>query len=105
MPKKPQSAYLLFSQEERLKVRNENPNFSNNECAKELGRRWKVVSPEEKLRFQQLADLAKQKYDLDMAAHRQIYHLRFFVQIGLETAFVMHLVEIIILSLYHFINK
>ena len=71
MPKKPHSSYLLFSKEERLKVRNENPNFSNIECAKELGRRWKVVSPEEKLRFQQLADLARQKYDQEMATQRQ----------------------------------
>ena len=71
MPKKPHSSYLLFSKEERLKVRNENPDFSNVECAKELGRRWKVVSPEEKLRFQQLADLARQKYDQEMATQRQ----------------------------------
>ena len=38
-PKKPLSAYFLFSQEERLKVKAENPDYSITEVAKELGRR------------------------------------------------------------------
>ena len=70
MPKKPLSSYFLFSQEERLKIKIENPSFSIGECAKEIGRRWAVVSPEEKKRYQQLANQARQKYDQDMAAHR-----------------------------------
>merc|ERR1712107_195426 len=36
-PKKPLSAYFLFSQEERLKVKAENPDYSITEVAKELG--------------------------------------------------------------------
>merc|ERR1712079_284653 len=39
-PKKPLSAYFLFSQEERLKVKAENPDYSITEVAKELGKRW-----------------------------------------------------------------
>ena len=71
MPKQPLSSYFLFSQEERLKVKAENPSYSICECAKELGRRWAVVSPEAKQRYQQMAEQARQKYDQDMAAHRQ----------------------------------
>jgi hypothetical protein len=52
-PKQPLSAYFLFSQEERLKVKNENPNFSICEVAKELGRRWAEMAPEVKQRYQQ----------------------------------------------------
>ena len=70
MPKKPPSHYLLFSQEERLKIKIENPSFSIGECAKELGQRWAVLSPEEKHGFQQLADQARKKYDQDMAAYK-----------------------------------
>ena len=70
MPKKPLSSYFLFSQEERMKIKIENPSFSIGDCAKELGRRWAIVSPEEKKRYQELADQARQKYDQDMAAHR-----------------------------------
>ena len=58
MPKQPLSSYFLFSQEERLKVKAENPSYSICECAKELGRRWAVVSPEAKQRFQQMAEQA-----------------------------------------------
>ena len=70
MPKKPLSSYFLFSQEERLKIKIENPSFSIGECAKEIGKRWAVASPEEKKRYQQLADQARQKYDQEMAAYR-----------------------------------
>ena len=70
-PKQPLSAYFLFSQEERLKVKNENPNYSICEVAKELGRRWAEMAPEVKQRYQQMAEEGRQKYDQDMASYRQ----------------------------------
>merc|ERR1719158_2333448 len=70
-PKQPLSAYFLFSQEERLKVKNEHPSFSICEVAKELGRRWADMAPEVKQRYQQMAEEGRQKYDQDMAAYRQ----------------------------------
>jgi high mobility group protein B1 len=70
-PKQPLSAYFLFSQEERLKVKNENPSFSICEVAKELGRRWAEMAPEVKQRYQQMAEEGRQKYDQDMASYRQ----------------------------------
>ena len=42
---KPLSAYFMFSQEERLKVRAEFPDYSITEVAKELGRRWATLDP------------------------------------------------------------
>ena len=71
MPKQPLSTYFLFSQEERLKVKAEHPSYSICEIAKELGRRWAVMSPEVKQHFQQMAEQARQKYDQEMAAYRQ----------------------------------
>jgi len=44
-PKKPLSAYFLYSQEERLKVKEEYPEHSITEVAKELGRRWATLDP------------------------------------------------------------
>jgi len=70
-PKQPLSAYFIFSQEERLKVKSENPSFSICEVAKELGRRWADMAPEVKQRYQQMAEEGRQKYDQDMAAYRQ----------------------------------
>lgn len=70
-PKQPLSAYFLFSQEERDKVKNENPNYSICEVAKELGKRWAEMPPEIKQRYQQMAEEARQKYDQEMASYRQ----------------------------------
>lgn len=74
-PKQPLSAYFIFSTEERLKVKNENPNYSICEVAKELGRRWAEMDPSLKQRFQARAEEGRQKYDVEMAAYRQgTYH-------------------------------
>lgn len=70
-PKQPLSAYFIFSTEERLKVKNENPNYSICEVAKELGRRWAEMDPGLKQRFQARAEEGRQKYDVEMAAYRQ----------------------------------
>merc|ERR1712242_616510 len=52
-PKKPLSAYFLFSQEERLKVKAENPDYSITEVAKELGKRWATLNPDIKSVYEQ----------------------------------------------------
>ena len=54
-----------------MKVKNENPNFSFGELAKELGRRWADMNPALKQRYQQAAEEGRQKYDQDMAAYKQ----------------------------------
>jgi len=70
-PKQPLSAYFIFSTEERLKVKEGNPNFSICDVAKELGRRWADMDPALKQRYQARAEEERQKYDVDMAAYRQ----------------------------------
>merc|ERR1712088_1209401 len=62
-PKKPLSAYFLFSQEERLKVKNENPDFSITEVAKELGRRWATLEPSLKSSYENRYQDARKVYD------------------------------------------
>ncbi len=52
-PKKPLSAYFLFSSEERLKVKAEFPDYSITEVAKELGRRWATIDPAIKQGYEQ----------------------------------------------------
>jgi hypothetical protein len=70
-PKQPLSAYFIFSTEERLKVKEENANYSICEVAKELGRRWADMDPSVKQRYQARAEEERQKYDVDMASYRQ----------------------------------
>ena len=52
-PKKPLSAYFLYSQEERLRVKEEYPDYSITEIAKELGRRWATLDPALKHSYEQ----------------------------------------------------
>ena len=70
-PKKPLSAYFLFSQEERLKVKAKHPYYSICEIAKELGRRWANMNPEVKQHYQRKAEEGQLKYDQEMAVYRQ----------------------------------
>ena len=50
------SPFFMFSREERVKVKAENPFMSFGEIAKELGRRWAVMQPHVKQRYQQMAE-------------------------------------------------
>ena len=70
-PKQPLSAYFIFSTEERLRVKEENPGHSICDVAKELGRRWAEMDPAMKQRYQARAEEERQKYDVDMASYRQ----------------------------------
>ena len=60
-PKKPKTAYIIFCQEKRPEIKNENPEMSAKEITKELGRRWKELSEEEKLEFKQEEKVQEEK--------------------------------------------
>lgn len=65
-PKKPLSAYFLFSQEERLKVKAENPDYSITEVAKELGKRWATLDPNIKNSYEQRYQESRRVYESEM---------------------------------------
>jgi len=69
-PKKPLSAYFLFSQAERLKVKGENPEFSVIDVAKEIGRRWATVDPLLKATYEKKYQEAKELYDIEMGPYK-----------------------------------
>ena len=69
-PKKPLSAYFLFSQEERLKVKAEFPDYSITEVAKELGRRWATIDPALKQSYEQRYQDSRRQYEQAMAAYK-----------------------------------
>ena len=64
-PKKPPCSFILFSQEERSKVKVERPDLNMCEITKELGRRWTELTPEIKHRYQEMAIENQQKYNSD----------------------------------------
>merc|ERR1719422_1904226 len=69
-PKKPLSAYFLFSQEERLKVKAEFPDYSITEVAKELGRRWATIDPALKHQYEQRYQDSRREYEQAMTAYK-----------------------------------
>ena len=57
--KRPKSAFLFFGDEMRLTIKAEGNDLKIGEVSKELGKRWKEVSAEEKKRFVDMAAEAK----------------------------------------------
>ena len=57
--KRPKSAFLFFGDEMRLTIKAENNDLKFGAVSKELGKRWKEVSAEEKKRFVDMAAEAK----------------------------------------------
>ena len=55
------SAYILFSHDERPKIKEEDPTLSFVEIGRELGRRWKKASDEVKEHYNQQRELLRQQ--------------------------------------------
>ena len=68
-PKKPLSAYIIFSKERRASVVAENPGMKVGEVAKVLGARWKAIGAEEKSVFEAKAKEDKARYQAEMEAY------------------------------------
>lgn len=67
-PKKNKTAYNIFCSEERLKVKNDNPDLSNKEIFSEMAVRWNALKdsdPDRYEYFQKLAEQDKQRYQTE----------------------------------------
>lgn len=65
-PKKGMSAYFFFMNENREKIKTENPGIAFTEIAKVAGEKWKAVSAEEKAKYEKMAANDKERYAKDM---------------------------------------
>lgn len=63
LPKKPTSAYIYFNLENYENSRKIDPNCSLLVCSKDAGARWATMTPQDKLKYQKLADDDKIRYD------------------------------------------
>tara|TARA_Y100000385_G_scaffold171077_1_gene177231 strand:+ start:3080 stop:3898 length:819 start_codon:yes stop_codon:yes gene_type:complete len=71
-PNKPKwcNAYMHFTMDQRSTVKEENPDMSNTEVTKELGRMWREdMSTEDKEPYVQAAADDKRRYDLEMQSY------------------------------------
>lgn len=57
------SAFFWFSNDERGKVKAQNPEYGVGDIAKELGRRWADADPEARSKYEALADKDKSRYE------------------------------------------
>jgi hypothetical protein len=68
-PKKPLSAYMFFSSENRPTVKEENPQLSFGDLGKELGRRWKEMTASDKKPYEEMALRDKGRYEKEKGAY------------------------------------
>merc|ERR1711879_839273 len=68
-PKKAQSAYMIFCNENRPIVKEENPDASFGEMGKLLGARWKELSDEGKKPYNDKAEQDKGRYEREKQAY------------------------------------
>ena len=68
----PRNSYLEFALEERARVLLEIPNISNNDANKELGSRWKILSKEDKLKYEAKVLESKEKSTPEMLGREQV---------------------------------
>ncbi|BDD56939.1 Non-histone chromosomal protein 6 [Monascus purpureus] len=62
-PKRGLSAYMFFANEQREKVREENPGISFGQVGKMLGEKWKALSDDERRPYVEKAAADKKRYD------------------------------------------
>nr|ALR81975.1 dsp protein [Bombyx mori] len=70
-PKRSLSAFFLFCNDERSKVKAGNPEYTMGDIAKELGRRWAAADPETKAKYDALSEKDKARYDREMTAYKK----------------------------------
>ena len=67
-PKRPSSAYLLFANDNRPKVKKANPDATFGDLGKLLGEAWNNVNAADKKKYNALAEKDKARYEREKAA-------------------------------------
>jgi hypothetical protein len=70
-PKRALSAFFWFCKDERPVVRSEQPDSSVSDIAKELGKRWGLVSAEAKKKYEGFANKDKARYEKESTAYKK----------------------------------
>jgi hypothetical protein len=70
-PKKPATAFLLFSNEKRQSVKDEFPDIDPKEIMAKLGELWRAATDAEKAPYEEIAKGKKQEYDGKMSVFKK----------------------------------
>lgn len=71
MPKKPQTAYMIFSTKIRPKIKEENPDASFADLSRLIGKKWKSLSDKAKKPYTDEANKLKEAYLKEKSKHEQ----------------------------------
>ncbi|KAI8885347.1 HMG box protein, partial [Backusella circina FSU 941] len=66
-PKRGLSAYMFFSQANREKIKQENPDATFGQLGKILGEKWKAMSEDDKKPYNDKAKADKERYEKEKA--------------------------------------
>jgi len=69
-PKRGLSAYMFFANDNRDKVREENPGIKFGEVGKILGEKWKELTDKEKKPYEAKAATDKERYETEKARYQ-----------------------------------
>lgn len=70
-PKKPQNAYVIYTEQHRAEIVKEIGSASANQVQKKVAEQWKALSVEERQPFESLAAKRKAEYDEAVAAFKE----------------------------------
>ncbi|KAL7889676.1 hypothetical protein AOLI_G00019340 [Acnodon oligacanthus] len=70
-PKRPMSAYMLWLNSSRERIKSENPGISVTEISKKAGEMWKQLSKDKKEEWEGKAEEAKKEYERAMKEYRE----------------------------------
>ncbi|KAA8646267.1 hypothetical protein EYZ11_000624 [Aspergillus tanneri] len=69
-PKRGLSAYMFFANDNREKVREENPGITFGQVGKMLGEKWKALSDSERRPYEEKAAADKKRYEDEKASYQ-----------------------------------
>ncbi|BCS22451.1 high-mobility group nucleosome-binding protein [Aspergillus puulaauensis] len=69
-PKRGLSAYMFFANDNRDKVREENPGITFGQVGKMLGEKWKALSDKDRKPYEDKAATDKKRYEDEKAAYQ-----------------------------------
>ena len=68
-PKKGMSAFMIFSNEQRNKIKTANPEASFGEIGRKVGEAWKALSDKQKQTYVKKSEEDKKRYESDMQTY------------------------------------
>lgn len=71
MPKRAVSGFFFFCGEKRPKLKEQNPQATVGEIAKQLGAAWKIMTPEQKAPYEQQSKDDRKRYEREMEQYRK----------------------------------